>query len=87
MVDGRLPHYSHGLLLSEFAKLFEKEGCVMAYNLDGGASATMVFMGEYINKRGKPLSLRAGSAPVGLFRTGAGCEMIHTSWRNVRRIG
>jgi hypothetical protein len=51
VVDGRLPHYSHGLLLSEFAKLFEKEGCVMAYNLDGGASATMVFMGEYINKR------------------------------------
>jgi len=51
VVDGRLPHYSHGLLLSDFAKLFEKEGCVMAYNLDGGASATMVFMGEYINKR------------------------------------
>ncbi len=51
VVDGRLPHYSHGLLLSEYAKLFQKEGCVMAYNLDGGASATMVFMGEYINKR------------------------------------
>jgi hypothetical protein len=51
VVDGRLPHYSHGLLLSEFAKLFLDEGCVMAYNLDGGASATLVFMGEYINKR------------------------------------
>ena len=51
VVDGRLPHYSHGLLLSDFAKLFLDEGCVMAYNLDGGASATMVFMGEYINKR------------------------------------
>ncbi len=51
VVDGRLPHYSHGMLLSNFAKLFQQEGCVMAYNLDGGASATMVFMGEYINKR------------------------------------
>lgn len=51
VVDGRLPGYSHGILLSEFAKMFQDEGCVMAYNLDGGASATMVFMGEYINKR------------------------------------
>lgn len=51
VVDGRIPGYSHGILLSDYAKLFEQEGCVMAYNLDGGASATMVFMGEYINLR------------------------------------
>ena len=51
VVDGRLSRYSHGVLLSEFAKMFLDEGCVMAYNLDGGASATMVFMGEYINHR------------------------------------
>ncbi len=51
VVDGRLPGYSHGVLLPEFAQMFLDEGCVMAYNLDGGASATMVFMGEYINLR------------------------------------
>ena len=51
VADGRLAHYSHGMMLSDFAKLFLDEGCVMAYNLDGGASATLVFMGEYINKR------------------------------------
>ncbi len=51
VADGRLPHYSHGMMLSDFAQLFLEEGCVMAYNLDGGASATLVFMGEYINKR------------------------------------
>ncbi len=51
VVDGRLPRYSHGVLLPEFAQMFLDEGCVMAYNLDGGASATMVFMGEYINIR------------------------------------
>lgn len=51
VADGRLPHYSHGMMLSDFAKLFQQEGCVIAYNLDGGASATLVFMGEYINKR------------------------------------
>jgi len=51
VADGRLTHYSHGMMLSDFAKLFQEEGCVQAYNLDGGASATLVFMGEYINKR------------------------------------
>ncbi len=51
VVDGRLPRYSHGVLLSDFAQMFLDEGCVMAYNLDGGASASMVFMGEYLNHR------------------------------------
>ena len=51
VVDGRLPRYSHGVLLSDFAKMFLDEGCVMAYNLDGGASSSLVFMGEYINHR------------------------------------
>ena len=51
IVDGRLPRYSHGVLLSDFAQLFLQEGCVMAYNLDGGASSSLVFMGEYINHR------------------------------------
>jgi exopolysaccharide biosynthesis protein len=51
VVDGRIPGHSHGILLSDYVKLFQQEGCVMAYNLDGGASATMVFMGEYINLR------------------------------------
>ena len=51
VVDGRMRRYSVGVLLSDFAQMFLDEGCVMAYNLDGGASATMVFMGEYINHR------------------------------------
>ena len=51
IVDGRLSRFSHGVLLTDFAQMFYDEGCVMAYNLDGGASATMVFMGEYINIR------------------------------------
>ena len=51
VVDGRMRRYSVGVLLSDFAQMFLDEGCSMAYNLDGGASATMVFMGEYINHR------------------------------------
>ena len=38
-----------GLTAMELARVFEKFGCTFAYNLDGGGSATMVFMGELIN--------------------------------------
>lgn len=49
VVDGRQPDYSIGMYLDEFAKAFQAEGCVEAYNLDGGISASMVFMGEQLN--------------------------------------
>ncbi len=49
VADGRQSDYSMGLLLEEFAELFEEEHCVEAYNLDGGVSAAMVFMGEQVN--------------------------------------
>ena len=50
VVDGRQEGYSVGVRLSEFAGLFEKLGCKQAYNLDGGATAIMIFNGEVINK-------------------------------------
>lgn len=49
VVDGRSQNYSNGLTLSEFAKVFEKLGCTNAYNLDGGGSSTMYFMGRVVN--------------------------------------
>lgn len=42
VVDGRQEH-SHGLTLSDLAKVFEELGCKAAYNLDGGATAVMLF--------------------------------------------
>lgn len=36
--------------LTELAQLFIDNGCTMAYNLDGGHSACMVFMGEQLNQ-------------------------------------
>lgn len=41
---------SKGLTLYELASLFKKEGARIAYNLDGGGSATLVFKGKIINK-------------------------------------
>lgn len=49
VVDGRQNGYSEGLNLEPFRDLFVAEGCVLAYNLDGGCSAGIVFMGELLN--------------------------------------
>ncbi len=49
VVDGRMENYSRGMTLSEFANLFADLGCTEAYNLDGGGSSTMYFMGRVVN--------------------------------------
>lgn len=49
VVDGRSPGYSKGMTLTEFSQLFEALGCTDAYNLDGGGSSTMYFMGRVVN--------------------------------------
>jgi exopolysaccharide biosynthesis protein len=49
VVDGRSRNYSRGMTLKEFADLFASLGCSDAYNLDGGGSSTMYFMGRVVN--------------------------------------
>ncbi|HAX39604.1 MAG TPA: hypothetical protein DCY10_01785 [Clostridiales bacterium] len=49
VVDGRQKDYSIGMPVWELADLFAEYGCSIAYNLDGGLSAAMIFMGEQIN--------------------------------------
>jgi len=46
--DGRTSQ-SAGLSLLELATVMQEYGCTVAYNLDGGGSSTMVFMGEVVN--------------------------------------
>ena len=38
------------MTLEALSAFMKNLGCVDAYNLDGGGSSTMVFMGELINK-------------------------------------
>ena len=45
-------HRSLGWTLTEFADLMESYGCTEAYNVDGGVSTCIVFMGERLNKGG-----------------------------------
>ena len=40
---------SYGMTFSELAQMFEARGCVRAYALDGGRSAAMSWMGEFLS--------------------------------------
>lgn len=46
--DGRTRE-SEGLTLKELAEFMQALGVTVGYNLDGGGSSTMVFMGEVVN--------------------------------------
>ena len=48
VVDGRSDE-SRGMTLDEFGQLFDSLGATEAYNLDGGGSSTMYFMGRVVN--------------------------------------
>lgn len=49
VVEGRIPE-SEGVDVGDFAKMFERMGCVLAYNLDGGRTSQIAFNGRYFNK-------------------------------------
>ena len=49
VIDGRNAPHSAGADLPTTAQIMADLGCKMAYNLDGGASTTMVFHGGVIN--------------------------------------
>lgn len=49
VVDGRSSGYSRGATMTEFAQIFQALGAEVAYNIDGGGSATMVSEGELVN--------------------------------------
>lgn len=50
VVDGRQKH-SVGMRMNQLAQIFADLGCSVAYNMDGGASAVMVFDHRVINSQ------------------------------------
>ena len=61
VADGRRDGWSEkGITLQELQQVFVEEGALVAYNLDGGGSATLVFEGERLNQasgsRERPVS-------------------------------
>ena len=53
-----------GFTFREFARLFQDYRCDWAYNLDGGHSASMVFMGEQLNIHGYLAELGVYQRPL-----------------------
>lgn len=49
VVDGRQEGYSEGMTLAQLSWLMEALGCSEAYNLDGGATAIMVYDNDIIS--------------------------------------
>lgn len=61
VADGRRDGWSEkGITLQELQQVFVEEGALVAYNLDGGGSATLVFEGQRLNQasgaRERPVS-------------------------------
>ena len=51
VVDGRQPGYSDpGYTMEQMSQLFYNLGCKVAFNLDGGQSSEMVFLGNIVNQ-------------------------------------
>ncbi len=48
LVDGRSSE-NRGIKMTPLSELMQRLGCVAAYNLDGGQSAIMIFMGQTVN--------------------------------------
>jgi exopolysaccharide biosynthesis protein len=68
VVDGRSRGYSRGVTMTEFARIFADLGCEVAYNLDGGGSATMYFNGELVNN------------PLGKGRERGTSDILYVAW-------
>lgn len=49
VVDGRRTGYSTGASMPQLQQLFLDEGVQFAFNLDGGGSTTLYFLGEVVN--------------------------------------
>lgn len=49
VVDGRKKGYSSGVTMRQLSKLMHHLGCKAAYNMDGGSSSQMRFLGELVN--------------------------------------
>lgn len=50
-VGGRQQGYSEGYTLEQLSQLMYDLGCTVAYNLDGGQSSEIIFMGRMLNRQ------------------------------------
>ena len=63
MCEGRLKR-SAGVTISYLAKMMRAKGCQVAFNMDGGQTAVMVFMGKQLNHIGAYDGGKTNSRPT-----------------------
>ena len=63
MCEGRLKR-SAGVPISYLAKMMRAKGCQVAFNMDGGQTAVMVFMGKQLNQIGAYDGGKTNSRPT-----------------------
>lgn len=63
MCEGRLKR-SVGVTISYLAKMMRAKGCQVAFNMDGGQTAVMVFMGKQLNQIGAYDGGKTNSRPT-----------------------
>lgn len=63
MCEGRLKR-SAGVTVSYLAKLMRAKGCQVAFNMDGGQTAVMIFMGKQLNQIGAYDGGKTNSRPT-----------------------
>lgn len=81
MAEGKMPKKTEeqGMDLWELAELMYARGCTEAMNVDGGSTATMIFMGERLHRTGKGIGKSLGSPRNQFELFGIGeSELVHT---------
>lgn len=63
MCEGRLKR-SAGVTISYLAKMMRAKGCQVAFNMDGGQTAVMIFMGKQLNQIGAYDGGKTNSRPT-----------------------
>lgn len=77
LVDGRQNGYSNGISMPNLATIFEELGCKLAYNLDGGRSAVMMYGDAFYSRPyldGRDLGDILYIAETGLYTKNAAAE-------------
>ena len=78
MVEGKMPDDGEqGMDLNQFAELMYSQGVTQAFNLDGGSTAVMIFMGVKLNRTGKATFIGPARDQNELFGLGIS-DQVHS---------
>lgn len=79
MVEGKMPgDGEQGFDMNQLAQLMYARGMVDAFNLDGGSTASLIFMGQRLNRTGKATAIGSPREQNELFGLGYS-QLVHAN--------